>query len=565
MNISFSKKYFLTLFFSATVSAGAELIVDLFDGIIAGLMIGDIALTAVAIIVPTYLFTFFISGLVIKGSSYEYSRALGMLDKKRADEIVGQCIIVSVSLGVLLFSLAVLFKGAFFDFLHISESVRAAADAYFKYYKFMYLLLPVEFCLEVMVYIDGDSNINSIASTVGVIVHVVLPIMLINKIGVTAVAFGNVGCIFSMIIIYCIHFFKKSNNLHFKWYFSIKDLRRMITLSLADSVYMLCSSLVGMILNKFVIAVYSEKYIPILTVTIAVFQLTVLFQTISNSLMPIGEVYTGENNLLIEKEIYHYSLKIALFESIALLAVVVVFASSILKIYGISDHELTRIGITSIRLMACSLPFMALSFILSSHNVIIRNIVPAVLFMFSGLFALPLLIAIAFGLYLSYSSIFLGFAVGTLISLLLAYYVDTRMSKKANETTAPLVTISQSYYINEDAVINIRDKLEDALLSIGCPQREVLHMLLLVEEYILNVIQRNSKKVLFGEFSIIVNEDNAIIYLKDNGEIFDWADPDSRIVGMSSYTLNNLLHTYEDKRYVSVLNYNRVVFTIKIN
>lgn len=62
-----------------------------------------------------------------------------------------------------------------------------------------------------------------------------------------------------------------------------------------------------------------------------------------------------------------------------------------------------------------------------------------------------------------------------------------------------------------------------------------------MEEYVINLIQRNPEKVLFGEPSIILDKDCAYLYLWDNGEIFDWTDPDNQIITLSTYVLNNLL------------------------
>ena len=61
-----------------------------------------------------------------------------------------------------------------------------------------------------------------------------------------------------------------------------------------------------------------------------------------------------------------------------------------------------------------------------------------------------------------------------------------------------------------------------------------------MEEYVINLIQRNPEKVLFGESSIILDKDCAY-HLWDNGEIFDWTDPDNQIITLSTYVLNNLL------------------------
>ena len=83
---------------SATLSTICELVTELFDEIVAGLFLNEAALTAIAVISPLIMFTTFVSGVIVIGTSNLYLREVGKLNRKHADELYSQALMISLKI-----------------------------------------------------------------------------------------------------------------------------------------------------------------------------------------------------------------------------------------------------------------------------------------------------------------------------------------------------------------------------------------------------------------------------------------------------------------------------------
>lgn len=311
-SFSFSKKLYLPLMLSATLSTICELVSELLDGIIAGLFLYEEALTAIAVVSPISMFASFVSGVVVIGTSNLYLREIGKMNKKHADELYGQALVICAFVSIILFLLFEFFIDDYFMFIGISEAVIHEAYEYCTFYKYAVLLLPFEYLYELLVYDDGDNFICNFASIAYLISHTMLPIVLVGRFGIRGIGIGNFLSMFIIVFIYLLHLLKKSNNLHFRFYFSLKDIKEIVPLSLIDCIYMLFQGLTNLTLNKFVISIYSEKYIPILTAALAIVQICIIFDGLGVGMTPLCEVYMGEKNYKAEKDLFAFSTVVSL-------------------------------------------------------------------------------------------------------------------------------------------------------------------------------------------------------------------------------------------------------------
>ena len=152
--ISFGNRAVMSLFGSAILTLSLSSATAIATTIILGNLVGNAALCAANLVFPVYNYGLFFCNMIYIGSSILYFRNLGECNEKRANEIFGQGIILSVILGILLFVVMVLVKDAFLDSLNVSAAIRAEADIFWNYMKYMILIAPVEFLLSAFLYTD---------------------------------------------------------------------------------------------------------------------------------------------------------------------------------------------------------------------------------------------------------------------------------------------------------------------------------------------------------------------------------------------------------------------------
>ena len=564
--LSFSRNLYLPLMLSATLSTICELVTELLDGIVAGLFLNEEALTAIAIVSPLGMFATFVSGVIVIGTSNLYLREIGKMNKKHADGLYSQALMICVFVSIALFLSFEFFIDDYFKFMGISEAVIHEAYEYCMYFKYVVLLLPFEYLYELLVYDDGDNFICNFASIAYLLTHTLLPVAFVGSFGTRGIGLGNFLSMAIIVAVYLMHFFKKSNNLHFRFYFSFKDIKEIVPLSLIDCIYMLFQSLTNLTLNKFVISVYSEKYIPILTVALAVVQICVVFDGLGVGMTPLCEVYMGEKNYKAEKELFVFSVIVSLIESALAVIFVNIYAPYIIQTYGITGTENIKLATICIRIASLCLPFISLAFIYSSQYLILRKVSYGVFMVCVDIFVVPLVFSLICGHLFNFISIWIGFLFGSLSSTLITIYACQKLINKDEYLSSldKYNILNKSFIAQKDEIIELRNCIEDYLKNNNIDHQSIMKIMLLVEEYVTNVISRNNDKKLIGECSIIIHKDHIKLYLRDNGDIINWSDSDNNVTGIEAYVYYNLVDTFEDKRYVTTVSYNRTVFNIPL-
>ena len=93
----FCEQKFRSMFISGTFTKAVMYIMLLCDSIIAGYYIGESGVAAINAITPVTGFVTFFGDLVSTGVGIVFTREVGAMRKKRADEIYGQGLIISIS------------------------------------------------------------------------------------------------------------------------------------------------------------------------------------------------------------------------------------------------------------------------------------------------------------------------------------------------------------------------------------------------------------------------------------------------------------------------------------
>ena len=120
------------MFISGTFTKAVMYIMLLCDSIIAGYFIGETGVAAINAITPVTGIVTFFGDLVSTGVGIVFTREIGAMRKKRADEIYGQGLIISISIGLISAITIFLIQDTYFSIGGIKGEMLEQALRYYR-------------------------------------------------------------------------------------------------------------------------------------------------------------------------------------------------------------------------------------------------------------------------------------------------------------------------------------------------------------------------------------------------------------------------------------------------
>lgn len=559
----FCERKFRSMLLSGIFTKAVMYIMLLCDSIIAGYFVGESGVAAINAITPiTGIVTFF-GDLCSTGVGIVFTREIGAMRKERADEIYGQGLIVSLSIGLLSALVIFLFQDAYFSLNGVEGEIRAQALKYYSLTPINALLTIVIFYLEQMVYSDGDELCNNVCYGFQIGGNIVCSIVLASFLGMTGIILGSIiGN--SLGILACIwHFFRKGNTLRFVWHFSFKDFLMTSRYSIVDSSVYLCWALMDYVLIGFVSKNYGDPGLITLAVVVSLIEFGVVLDGVGMAMQPLIGTYFGEKNPLLIKRVMKSGAKAAVLQGVAATALICIFARQFCALFGITDGAALAPAMSAVRIVSLGFTFVSAVSLMTSYYMLIDRIGMSVCFacLQNGLLymALPVAGSLLFGI----SGMWAGFVAAPAVTLAAAlFYVRMRFGKDnfpfiLKDMESEIVVMDDR--LTPESAGSLSRQVKDALISRGYIRQEALRAALFIEEIGLTVIEHNSqaKKPVLIELSLFFEDDSVLIIERDSGKLFDITDPDLHIEGLSSLILSGLMESHKEKAYLVTTGYNR--------
>lgn len=188
----FCEKKFRSMLLTGTLTMAVLYIMLLCDNIIAGFFIGEKGVAAINAITPvTGIITFF-STVIAIGSGILYSREIGEMNKRRADEIYGQGMILSVTIAVFSALALALCRDVYFRANGVTGEIYELASAYYQWTPLNAALSVMVNYLTQMVYTDGDETCNNISYGFQIGGNIVLSVLLARFLGMVGIILGTI-------------------------------------------------------------------------------------------------------------------------------------------------------------------------------------------------------------------------------------------------------------------------------------------------------------------------------------------------------------------------------------
>ena len=563
MNNRFCEKKFASMFISGTFTKAVMYLTLLSDSIIAGYFIGESGVAAINAINPVTGIVTFFGDLVSAGVGIVFTREVGAMRKKRADEIYGQGLIISIAIGLISAVTILLIKNVYFSANGITGEILDNALKYYRFVPINAFLTIVIFYMEQMVYSDGDELCNNLCYVFQIGGNVVLSIVLAKFYGMTGIILGSVIGNGLGILVCCWHFFRKGNTLHFVWHFSFKDFLLTSRYSIVDSSVDLCWALMDYVMIGFVSARYGDSGLVTLSVVVSLIEFSVVLDGVGMAMQPLMGTYYGEKNHVLIRRVMGAGIKAALAEGVIATALIWIFSKQFCGLFGISGGASLEPSITAIRIVSLGFTFCSAVSLMTSYYMLIDRIGMATCFacLHNGL--LYILLPVLGGLCFGTGGMWSGFVIAPILTLGLSLlFVYLKFGKE--DFPYLLKDMDSEIEVMDDtlsvaAAATLSERVVDSMVAHGFVREEANHAALFIEEIGLTILEKNkqAKKPVLIELSLFYEENSVLIVERDSGELFDLTDSYSQVKGLSSFVLNGLMKSHDEKKYLVTTGYNR--------
>ena len=551
------------MFLSGTFTKAVMYIMLLCDSIIAGYFIGETGVAAINAITPVTGIVTFFGDLVSTGVGIVFTREIGAMRKQRADEIYGQGLIISISIG-LISALTIFFiQDIYFSVNNITGDILDKALQYYRLAPINAFLTIVIFYLEQMVYSDGDELCNNICYAFQIGGNIVCSIILAKFYGMVGIILGSVIGNSLGIAACCWHYFRKGNTLHFVWHLSIKDFLLTSRYSIVDSSVYLCWALMDYVMIGFVSNNYGESGLITLAVVVSLIEFGVVMDGVGMAMQPLIGTYYGEKNHVLIKRVMKSGIKAALIEGIVATALIWIFAKQFCGLFGITGGDALEPSITAIRTVSLGFMFCSAVSLTTSYYMLIDRIRMATCFACLQNGLLYILIPIVGSLVLGFNGLWAGFVLAPVLTLITAF---TFVYFKYGKSNFPflLKDIESEIIVLDDVLTSetaakLSRQVSDILIKHQYSKDTITHAALFIEEMGLTILDKNrdKKKDILVELSLFFEKDSLVIIERDSGILFDITDPDQKIEGLSAFVLSGLMEAHKEKAYLTTTGYNR--------
>lgn len=562
----FCEQKFRSMFLSGTFTKAVMYVMLLCDSIIAGYFIGESGVAAINAITPVTGIVTFFGDLVSTGVGIVFTREVGAMRKKRADEIYGQGLIISISIGLISALTIIFIQDIYFSANGITGEILEQALKYYRLVPINAFLTIVIFYLEQMVYSDGDELCNNICYAFQIGGNIVLSVILTKFFGMTGIILGSVIGNGLGILVCCWHYFRKGNTLRFVWHLSFKDFLLTSRYSIVDSSVYLCWALMDYVMIGFVSRNYGDTGLITLAVVVSLIEFSVVMDGVGMAMQPLIGTYFGEKNHQLIKRVMKAGIKAALIEGVMATTLICIFAKQFCGLFGITDGAALAPSISAIRIVSLGFTFCSAVSLTTSYYMLIDRIGMSVCISCIQNGLLYILLPVTGSLLLGINGMWAGFVLAPMLTLAGALlFVYLRFGKDnfpflLGEMDSDIVVMDDALTV--ESVVTLSKSVGESLVSHHFSNTEANHAALFVEEIGLTILEKNKqvKKPICIELSLFFEADSVLIIQRDSGELFDLTDPDLEIKGLSGFVLSGLMEAHkEEKAYLVTTGYNRNV------
>ena len=548
---------------SGTFTMAVMYLVLLCDSIVAGYYIGEAGVAAINAITPLSGVMMFFGDIVSIGASTIYAREVGAMRKRRADEIFGQGLIVSLAVGLLLAAAFYLIRGVYFSANGTTGEILKYSLEYYRFLPLNAFLTVFVYFLEQMVYSDGDELCNNICYAFQIGGNIVFSVILTKRLGMT----GNIlGCVIGngLGILVCFwHFFRKSNTLHFVWHLSFRDFLLTSRYSIVDASLYLCWGLMDYVMIGFVSRHYGTPGLVALAMVNSLIEFSAIMDGVGLAMQPLISTYFGEKNHQLIKRVMKAGIKAALIEGAVATVLIFGFARQFCALFGVTGGASFAPSIAAVQIVSLGLTFCSAASLMTSYYMLIDHIGIATgftCFQYGLLYVvLPMLGSSLWGI----NGVWAGIAIAPVLTLICTLlFVALRFGRDnfpflLGSMRSEIVVMDD--VLTAESAVDLPKHVRRCMLAHQYAPAKADNAAQVIGELVSCMIQKNrhAKKKVLIELSLFFEDASVQIIERDSGELFEFVASDAPGGDMSDRTPDGQIEAQREGAYLVTTGYNR--------
>ncbi len=565
MKTTFGVAKFRGFLLVASFSMAIEFLMGFADSVIAGNLLGETALAGLNLLQPPMNFVSFVACLLGTGTAICFSTEIGRFDRARATEMFSQGLWSALLVGGLGILTFVVGRDAFLGMFGASQDVLGYTVPYWNWFVPNVLLEPVAVLMASAVYADGGARLCLGSYLLQLSGNCGLSFVLCKAMGISGCALGTtLGNIGAIAVLSC-HFLRRAHTLRIVRHFAFGDLLQICKSSFGDASVRLCWAALFMLLNTYVISRFGSANLPVLNVVLAVIGFSEAFNGTPNAAQPLVGVYRGEGNTLGVRMVMRDATRVAVIFGGVVLAILMCWPQLMVGLVGIDDPALVPSACTAVRLVSSGLVCTALVLLFNSYYLFIEREWLACSLTALANFVVPVTLFPVFGRFFGIDGVWVALgAAPAATALIFCGFLLARYGRRQFPLLLPRDREVNLHVLNldltEDEITAASEEVGRILAAAGAPQSTVVRASLMVEEVFMAVKDRNGSRSLRAEVTLDLNGDEAVLILRDDGEVFDITDADARITSLRTYLVASVMEFQPKRMNLTTIGYNRNIF-----
>ena len=272
----------------------ADYLFVLTDCIIAGRMLGEMALGAMNLLMPVFSVVAFFIWLLASGTATVFSSVWARGDQVRAAGLAGQGLAASALLGLLLVGGTTALEGPYLAFMCPSEAVTDFSSQYWRWYPCSIMLQSMLMMLLYLVFVRGWELACIRSYVLAIAVNVVVSYGLCRRFGLAGVSLGSIVAYVCGIAALTPCLLASFPKVRLGLRFDPSALARALKLSFSESFFWLFQAVLFVAITKYVLAFWDSESLAVCAVVFCIIRLTTFFGGIGVALQPLARTGRGE-------------------------------------------------------------------------------------------------------------------------------------------------------------------------------------------------------------------------------------------------------------------------------
>ncbi len=348
----------------------AYLIAELYgivDTIFIGREVGSFGIAALVLVFPIQRIIYAIASMISIGTSTAFARLNGEEDVKESRNVLMSGFTLSYLVMSVIVVAVLLFSDKILVLLGASEAILPLAKQYLSLIIFGSVFLSMTLFISNVMYAVGNSKISVISTLIGAMVNILINFILVTHLGLGVLGAGISTAISQLVgFIYAYYHYRKIKK-KYKIGFGFKLDKRIIQSILLVGVSALIvdadDGFLMAVLNKLLGSTIGDGGIVVLGVVSKVYMFLFIGMIgVAVAMQPIAAYNIGAKNFKRLKEIMKKTTKYAFLTSLAIWAILFIFAPQLIGIF-VTDNAVINESVKAFRIMIAVFPLVSIYYV----------------------------------------------------------------------------------------------------------------------------------------------------------------------------------------------------------